>query len=271
MFLKLGSVGDDVKKLQTRLGLTPDGKFGTDTEKAVKEWQAQNNLNDDGKVGDITWGKLFPGTAPPALVIPPSNFNLGNLVGHVPDKVIVQIPGTAEKFSISNVLRLTHFLSQCNHESVGFTAIYENLNYSAEGLKNKFSKYIPEDLIPEYARKPEKIGNRVYANRMGNGDEASGDGYKYRGRGYIQLTGKDNYTLFGGYVGDDTVANPDLVATKYPLSSAGFFFENNKLWSICDKGDSTDVVTALTKRVNGGLNGLDERLKHFNEFYGLLK
>jgi putative chitinase len=272
MLLKLGSSGDDVRKLQTKLGLDPDGSFGPATENAVRDWQSQNNLDPDGIVGNTTWGLMFPDEAPSAPVaIPPSNFKLENLAGHIPDPVIAQIPETADKFNISNVLRLTHFLAQCAHESGGFVHDHENLNYSADGLRQHFSKYFTDDLYDSYARNPEKIANRVYANRMGNGDEASGDGFKYRGRGYIQLTGKNNYTLFASYIGEDTVANPDLVASKYPLSSAGFYFDSNNLWAICDRGDTEDVVEAVTKRVNAGLTGIDERKQHFNEYYELLK
>jgi putative chitinase len=106
---------------------------------------------------------------------------------------------------------------------------------------------------------------------MGNGDEASGDGYKYRGRGYIQLTGKDNYASFSDFIGEDVVANPDLVATKYPLASAAFYFASQRLWQKCDKGADEYVVTEVTKAVNGGTNGLADRLKHFNEYYSVLR
>jgi putative chitinase len=106
---------------------------------------------------------------------------------------------------------------------------------------------------------------------MGNGDEASQEGYKFRGRGYIQLTGKDNYTSFARFIGEDTVANPDLVATKYPLSSAAFFFNSKRLRAICDKGSSEAVITELTQAVNAGLNGLPDRIRHFNEYYNLLR
>ena len=106
---------------------------------------------------------------------------------------------------------------------------------------------------------------------MGNGDETTKEGFKFRGRGYIQLTGKDNYTRFAQFIGEDTVSNPDLVATKYPLASAAFFFDSNKLWAICDKGSDDATVTAVTKRVNGGTIGLADRIKHFKEYFGLLK
>jgi len=274
MLLKNGSKGEEVKQLQTLLGLGADGSFGPMTEAKVKEWQAKNGLTADGIVGDGTWGKMFGATAPtPAasVVIPPSSFKLDALKGHIPDAVIAQIPETAAKFNITTPLRLAHFLSQCGHESGGFKAISENLNYSVDGLKRTFGKYFPGDLATSYARQPEKIASRVYGARMGNGDESTGEGYKFRGRGYIQLTGKANYAKFAQFIGEDTVTNPDLIATKYPLASAAFFFDSNKLWSICDKGADEATVTAVTKRVNGGTNGLSDRLKHFNEYYNLLK
>ena len=280
MILKVGSKGDDVKKLQAKLGLAADGVFGPGTEKAVKKWQIDHDLNPDGIVGDGTWSKMFGSTEKVIIkedkVITPSSpsssgFKLDKLKGHIPDKVIEQIPDTAKKFNITTPLRLAHFLSQCGHESGGFRLVNENVNYSAAGLKGIFGKYFPGNLSESYARQPQKIASRVYGGRMGNGAESTGDGYKFRGRGYIQLTGKDNYTRFGKFIGEDTVANPDLVATKYPLASAAFFFDSNKLWSICDKGSDNATVTAVTKRVNGGTIGLADRIKHFNEYYNLLK
>ena len=185
--------------------------------------------------------------------------------------IMGEVFAIVEKFNITNHLRLSHFLSQCAHESGNFKFLTENLNYSADGLLKIFPKYFKDKATADaYARKPEKIGSRVYANRMGNGDEASGDGFKFRGRGYIQLTGKDNYKQFGAFVGEDLVANSDLVATKYPLTSAAFFFDKNKLWDICDKGDTPEVVTLVTKRVNGGTHGLEDRLSKFNTFNTLL-
>jgi len=186
--------------------------------------------------------------------------------------VMSEIPTVAEKFGVTTPLRLAHFLAQCAHESGNFTAVKENLNYSADGLRKIFGKYFPTPaLAAQYARQPEKIANRVYASRMGNGDEASGDGFKFRGRGYIQLTGKENYGAFDKIVEEDILANPDLVATKYPLLSAAFFFNKNGLWAICDKGDSIDVVTMVTKKVNGGTHGIEDRINKFRLFNSSLK
>ncbi len=145
-----------------------------------------------------------------------------------------------------------------------------NLNYSADGLKKIFPKYFPGNIAESYARNPEKIASKVYGGRMGNGGEETKEGYKFRGRGYIQLTGKENYTSFAKSIGEDTVANPDLVATKYALASAGWFFSKNGLNAIADKGADDATVTAVTKRVNGGTIGLPDRIKHFKEYYHLL-
>jgi putative chitinase len=268
MLLKIGSKGEDVKKLQTKLGLLADGNFGPKTEAAVKSWQSTNGLVSDGIVGDATWTKMFGEEQP--LVIPTSQFKLEKLKGHIPDSVILQIPECAQKFNITNVLRLTHFLAQCSHESGGFSAVSENLNYSADGLMKIFGHYFTPELAKSYAFKPEMIASRVYGNRMGNGNEASKEGFKFRGRGYVQLTGKENYARFSKFIGEDCVLNPDLVANKYPLASAGYFFDSNKLWSICDQGATDAVVTQVTRRVNGGTNGLAHRLSEFKKFWSLL-
>ena len=198
--------------------------------------------------------------------------DINKLKGHVPDAVIAQIPSVMSTFKIDTALRLSHFLAQCGHESAGFKAIQENLNYGAKGLLGIFKKYFPtEAKALQYERKPEKIANLVYGGRMGNGDEASGDGYKFRGRGYIQLTGKNNYVAFGKAINEDITANPDLVSTKYPLLSAAWFWSSNSLNALADKGADDASVTAITKRVNGGTIGLPDRIKHFKEYYTLLK
>ena len=156
--------------------------------------------------------------------------------------------------------RAAHFFGQTGHETAAFKLFSENLNYSANGLSKIFGKYFPGDLEKEYARKPDKIASRVYGNRMGNGDEESGDGWKFRGRGALQLTGKNNYTAFAKYLDrSEILDSPDLVATEYAFESAMFFFDKNNLWSICDKGIDSNTITKLTRRINGGTNGLDHR------------
>jgi putative chitinase len=169
-------------------------------------------------------------------------------------------------------IRAAHFFAQTSHETGGFKAFSENLNYSAQGLQGIFGKYFPGNLEESYARQPEKIANRVYADRMGNGNEASGDGWKYRGRGALQLTGKANYEAFAKYLGtNEVLENPDLVATKYAFESAMFFFERNKLWNICDQGINDVAILALTKRINGGTHGLEDRKAKTYKYYEYVK
>ena len=169
--------------------------------------------------------------------------------------------------------RAAHFFAQTAHESGGFKAFAENLNYGAAGLTGIFKKYFPtNEKALLYERKPEKIANLVYASRMGNGDEASGDGFKFRGRGALQLTGKDNYKVFSEYLKNpEIMTNPDLVATEFAFESAIFFFDRNKLWDICDKGVNKDTILALTKRINGGTHGLADREEKTLKYYGYLK
>jgi putative chitinase len=279
MLLKRGDNNEQVKQLQTKLGLEPLGIFGPKTEDAVKAFQAKHGLTADGMVGDKTWELIMgdtPALAPPAApataVAAPTGLKLDKLKGHIPDSVIAMIPDTATKFNINTPLRLAHFLAQAGHESGGFRAVTENLNYGAKGLMGIFKKYFPTAaLAAQYERKPEKIANRLYGGRMVNGAEASGEGFKFRGRVYIQLTGKENYTAFDKTVEDNILATPDLVATKYPLLSAAWFFSKNGLNSLADRGATDADVTAITKRVNGGTIGLADRIKHFKEYYNLLK
>jgi len=199
--------------------------------------------------------------------------DITKLAGHVPQTIIDQLPLTMKEFNINTPLRLSHFLAQCSTESENFTATVENLNYSAQALLSVFHKHFPTiDIANQYAHQPEKIGNRAYASRMGNGDESSGDGYKYRGRGYIQLTGRNNYTYFNKFVPspDNVVNNPDLVATKYPLLSAAWFWNNCGINAIADKGATDQDVSHVTQAVNGGQNGYASRLANFKIYYPLL-
>lgn len=235
MLIKKGSTGEEVKQIQEKLGISNDGVFGAGTEAKVKEWQSQNGLVADGIVGQSTWNKMFPKQ--------PSNnttLRLDKLKGHVPDSVIAQIPETAAKFNITTNLRLSHFLAQCAHESGNFKFVVE------------------------------LASGKAYEGRKDLGNTQPGDGVRFKGRGYIQLTGRANYAQFSKFCGEDCVANPDLVATKYPMMSAAYFFNTNKLWTICDKGATDAVVTSVTKRVNGGTNGLQDRLDKFRLYNRLL-
>jgi putative chitinase len=277
MLLKKGDNNEQVKQLQVKLHLDPVGNFGPKTEEAVKLWQSTHGLTADGVVGDKTWAMIMgeqehSQVQQQAVAVTNSTgLKLEKLKGHIPDAVIAMIPAVAQKFQIDSALRLAHFLAQCGHESGGFRLTKENLNYSAKGLNGIFKKYFPtlESALP-YERKPDKIANKVYGGRMGNGPEASGDGAKFCGRGYIQLTGKDNYTAFGKSIGEDVCANPQVVAEKYALLSAAWFFSKNGLHKMADGGATDAVVTSITKRVNGGTIGLADRIKHFKEYYHLL-
>ena len=278
MLLRKGDNNENVKLMQEKLGISPAvTNFGPKTEAAVKEFQTKHGLPADGIVGPKTWEMIMghsgvsvaPIEATP--IVPVGGLKLDKLKGHIPDAVIKMIPDTAAKFQINTPLRLAHFLAQCGHESGGFRLTKENLNYSAKGLMGIFKKYFPTEAIANaYQRNPQKIANKVYGGRMGNGPEASGDGAKFCGRGYIQLTGKDNYTAFGKSIGEDVCANPQVVAEKYALLSAAWFFSKNGLHKMADGGATDAVVTSITKRVNGGTIGLADRIKHFKEYYHLL-
>ena len=226
MLLKKGDNNENVKLMQEKLGISPAvTNFGPKTEEAVKAFQSKNGLPADGIVGPKTWEMIMAKSGggvstptPSTPIVSVGGLKLDKLKGHIPDAVIQMIPDTAAKFQINTPLRLAHFLAQCGHESGGFRVTQENLNYSAKGLAGIFKKYFPtEAAATPYARQPQKIANKVYANRMSNGSEASGDGYKFRGRGYIQLTGRDNYTQFGKAIGEDIANNPDAVSGQYAL------------------------------------------------------
>jgi len=178
------------------------------------------------------------------------------------DKWADAIQATCDKFEINTPERVAGFVAQCAHESGMFKFVEENLNYSDKALLGVFGKYFNAETAQAYARKPESIANRVYANRMGNGDEASGDGFKYRGRGLIQLTGAENYRRFGDAVGQDFLSQPELVATpQYAALSAGWFWSANGLNKLADAKD----ILGMTKRINGGTIGLDHRTELYNK------
>lgn len=166
------------------------------------------------------------------------------------------------RYGIDTPLRQAHFLAQILHESGMCRYTEENLNYSAAALRSVFGKYFPTDALAEtYERQPERIGARVYANRMGNGDETSGEGYHYRGRGLIQLTGKDNYGKFSAWANQDVLDDPDRVAEEFPVLSALYYWNRENLNQLADQ----DNLKALTKRINGGYNGLEHRQALLNK------
>lgn len=191
-------------------------------------------------------------------------------IGATPDGAFG--PGTMKKamefYNLTSV-RAAHFFAQTSHETGEFRIFTENLNYSARGLVTTFGRYfINEATARPFERNPERIANRVYAGRMGNGISTSGDGYKFRGRGALQLTGKENYEAFSDYLKKpEIMTNPDLVATTYSFESAMFFFDKNKLWSICDQGVNDASIKALTKKINGGFHGLADRSDKTKKYY----
>lgn len=198
--------------------------------------------------------------------------NISPLSTILPSSVFSELPSVISTFKVDSPLRLGHFLGQCAHESGNWRLTEENLNYSKEALMAVFRRHFPtEALASQYARKPERIANRAYGSRMGNGGPETGDGWKFRGRGYIQLTGRNNYTLFNNSVQEDIINTPDLVATKYPLFSAGWFWDTNNLNPLADIGGTPEAVTQVTRRINGGTNGLTDRLNKFNYYYRFLR
>jgi putative chitinase len=184
------------------------------------------------------------------------------------EALLAAINEVLAKYNINTPLRIQHFLAQIYTESGGLTVFKENLNYSNTGLRRVFGKYFTELQALQYQRQPEKIANRVYANRLGNGPESSGDGWKYRGKGAIQITGKANYQSLSNDLGIDFVTNPQLLETiPYSIISAGWYWDKAKLNVIADKDD----VMAVSKKVNGGTNGLQERIKWLEHFKKVIK
>lgn len=187
------------------------------------------------------------------------------------------IPGPNTLSKLKEVLglpedeHLAHFMGQIDHETGGFRFAEENLNYSAQGLLSTFRKYFTPAQAKDYARQPERIANRVYADRMGNGPEESGDGWKFRGRGALQTTGKNNYTILSREVKDPCILdNPDLVATQYYFESALVYFKKNNLWRICSQVNDASIAS-LTLRINGGYHGLEDRVNKTKKYYEILR
>lgn len=194
------------------------------------------------------------------------------LQGKIPDITYNQLQQVIDTFDINTESRLANFLGQCNHESEGFTHTVENLNYSAQALEVTFPKHFNNDpvLYAKYARNPEMIANRVYANRMGNGDESTGDGWLHRGRGNMQITGANNQKTFFKAIGLDENSDPELISSTYPLVSAAWFWKQSGLNEIADKGTDVATETIITRHINGGTLGLQDRIQATNFYYSLL-
>lgn len=197
--------------------------------------------------------------------------DFSNLKNNVPNNIYEELLGTLIEYRIITKVRLIHFMAQCSYESNNFKNIEENLNYSESALLRVFPKYFNPDTAKSYARNPKLIANKVYANKLGNSSEDSGDGWNYRGRGFIQLTGKNNYAYFDKVCDEDIISNPDLVAAKYPLKSSAWFWHSNGLNELADRGIDVETIRIITKRINGGYTGLSERSMLTNKFYGILK
>lgn len=196
--------------------------------------------------------------------------NFEPLKEHLPEQVYSELLDCCTQYLINSPERLAHFLGQCHHESAGFWVKEENLNYSLDGLLRVFPKYFNTQNVAPYVRKPIEIASRVYANRLGNSDEESLEGWYYRGRGYIQLTGKNNYKAFGGKIPDNIILHPELVASKYPLVSAAWFWSVNSINAVADKGIDQQTIADVTKKVNGGYNGLADRQTQTLKYWNIL-
>lgn len=249
----------DTLTLQTILSdldykLILDGVAGPATAKALTNFQAARGLTPDGIAG-VKTKKALAESAP-----------YGKLAAIVPLDLIQAVEQTFKQYRINSVDSQAQFLAQVGHESAGFTQFEENLNYSFHALRKTFRRYFSDHAAETYANKPEKIANRVYANRMGNGDLDSGDGWRYRGRGAMQLTGKNNYEQYGSAIGDKTIVKDPSQVTKAPhnILSAGWYWDAHGL------NYYPTNTRKVTKLINGGLNGLEDREKRFEEYKELL-
>lgn len=283
MLFERGMRAESIKLIQRKLNVADTGYFGKLTEDAVITFQRKNNLVADGIVGVKTWNLLFSGVTDLKEVKPIADeIEYSKLNGTViPESIIKRLPIVEIAVPGLTKMQLLHFITQTAYESAYYHKTEEDMNYTAERLLVVFKRYFKSrELALAYAHCPEKIANLVYANRIGNGDTDSGDGWRYRGRGYIQLTFKYNYMEFehwlnktlntgGPYI--DILNNPSLVATEYALESAIWFFSSRKIWSIVNRTNTIAAITDATKLVTGGNTALTQRISLFNSLATYLK
>ena len=274
MVLKNGSSGSLVEKLQQKLGLKADGAFGPGTEAALKKWQTENGLTSDGIAGEQTLAKL--GISTKAAPDAPVDFN--SLKGKVPAAVLELMPTAFAKYGITTAIRAAHFIAQIAHESGNFTIKTESLYYTTPQLivtiwpsRFNLDGSGGKKNAGDYIKNEEKLAESVYGGRMGNNNP--GDGFRFRGGGFLQLTGKDAFQGYAKYLGKSVEETSDLLRSDnfYALDAALWeYCINMKLNAVADQGNTSDIVKKITRTVNGGYNGLDERQENFDKFYGTL-
>lgn len=279
MLLKVGSNGDDVKKLQEKLGLNADGAFGPGTESAVKSWQSKNGLTADGIVGDGTWGKLFGSPTQVTTPVTTSiSLELNKLSGHIPSAILSLIPTAFAKYGVNTVLRASHFLGQIAHESGDFTIKTESLYYTTPQVivntwPSRFNLNGAEGKkdANKYIKNQELLAESVYEGRMGN--VKPGDGFRFRGAGFLQLTGREAFEGYAKYLGKTVEETADLIRNDnfYALDAALWEYTiQMKLNPVADQGLTDEVIKKITRTINGGYIGLPERTKKVKAYYSIL-
>ena len=277
MMVQIGSTGDLVKKIQAFLGLTADGSFGPGTQAAVIAWQTKNGLTPDGIVGQSTLDKMGIINSTEPIIIGPVDFS--KLKGIIPDRIFAILPDTLPKYGVNTPLRISHFIAQVSHESDNFTIKTESLYYTTPSriveiwptrfnLDGSDGKHNANEFI----KNEEKLSDAVYEGRMG--DTQPGDGFRFRGAGFLQLTGRESFTQYSKYIGKDIGETADLVRSSDQWAMDAALWEysiNMKLNLVADQGPTADVVKKITCIINGGYIGLDERQEYFTKFWNILK
>lgn len=274
MIIKYEDNSKDVMLLQKRLGVTITGTFAAETARAVVSFQTKNGLYPDGIVGPKTITKLFPSGFPvfpnnADLIIPNSSVNLNPLSLNINVDILKETIATYKRLNVTPTnLNVAHLLGQIALESKEFTKFRENMNYSAKRLRAIFPNIIKTDAqAKSLSRQPIKIANTVYANRLGNGNYASGDGWRFRGAGGIMVTGRWNMDEMADDLNERIIFdNPDILATKYRILAGGWFFSQNNIWAMC-KSVSPTTIGLITNKINTAMLEVEKRGLYTNTFY----